>query len=66
MHSQRELSFFFTMRTRAAWEEVVGWIKPVFRFSLMKVWRVESLTGDSEYSVPKGGEVPSSRSIFRL
>jgi len=66
MQRWSEPSFFFTKRTRAAWEEVVGQMKPVFRFSSMKVQRAESSTGDSEQRVPRGGEVPSSRLIFKL
>jgi len=65
MQRQSEPSFFFTKRTGATWEEAVGQMKPVFRFLLMKVWRAESSTGDSEYRVPKGGEVPSSSLIFK-
>ena len=38
----------FYKRTGAAWEEAVGRIKLVPRFSSMKVWRAESLTGDSK------------------
>ena len=38
----------FMKRTRASWEEAVGWIYLMLRFSSMKVQRVESSTGDSE------------------
>jgi len=47
MQRQSEPSFF-TKRTGAAWEEVVGRMKPVLRFSLIKVQRAESSTRDSE------------------
>jgi len=65
MQRRSEPSFFFTKRTGAAWEEAVGRMKLVFRFLSMKVRRAESSTGDSEYRVPKGGEVSSSSSIFK-
>jgi len=48
MQRQSEPSFFFMKRTGAVWEEAVGQIRPVFSFSSMKVWRVESSTEDSE------------------
>jgi len=48
MHRRSEPSFFFMKRTGAAWEEAVGRMKPVLRFSLMKVRRADSSTGDSE------------------
>ena len=65
MHRWRDPSFFLTKRTGAACEDALGRMKPVQRFSSMKVQRAESLTRDSEYKVPRGGEVPSSSSIFR-
>ena len=65
MHKWSEPSFFLTKRTRAVWEDAVGWMKPVLRFLSMKVQRVESSTRDSEHRVPRGGDVPTSSLIFK-
>jgi hypothetical protein len=46
--SLRELSFFFTKSTGAPWVDELGWMKPIQRFSLMKLWSALSLGGERE------------------
>ena len=41
-------------------------MKPIARCSSKNVWRDSSSEGEREYGVPRGGEAPSSSSIFRL